>query len=149
MATNVFKKYTESLVREWDVPAATLSGAAVLEAGSLRVGVTLTARGDVTASQTLPDGTTRSGIPAGGIGNRSTGATVAVDGSWIFTVATVANGSTAVGGAGTDKGTAVYAIVASGVITGLTLVSTDNTFFGRIDDGTIVGGKAPVQIGIS
>jgi len=145
MATNMFKKFTESLNREWDVPVGTLSGALVVEAGSLRVGVTVTGRGDSTTSKTLADGTVLSGIPAGGVGNRPTGAVVAVDGSWLFPVATVANGATSVNGTGTKKGVPVYRITATGL---LTLVATGNTFVGRIDDGTIVGGVAPIQIGI-
>lgn len=146
MATNMFKKYTESLVREWDVPAGPLSGTVVIEANSNRVGITITGRGDATKSVTLPDGTVLSGIPAGGIGNRPTGATVAVDGSWLLPVATVVNGSTAQGGAGTKKGVAVYRVTADGTYS---LVSTGGVLIGRIDDGTIVGGVAPVQIGIS
>lgn len=145
MATNMFKKYSENLVREWDVPAGTASGTLVIHAVSNRVGVTLTGRGDTTKSQTLADGTVLSNIPAGGIGVRSTGATVAVDGSWLFPIATVANGSTAVGGTGTPAGTPVYRISASGL---LTLVATGNTYVGRVDDSTIKNGIAPIQIGI-
>lgn len=146
MATNMFKKYTESLVREWDVPVGTRSGVVVLEIGSNRVGVTITARGDVTISETLADGTIRSGISVGGVGNRPTGATVAVDGSWLLLVATAVNGTTAIPGAGTDKGTAVYRVTADGTYS---LVAAGGVFIGRIDDGTIVLGIAPVQIGIA
>ena len=144
MATNMFKKYTESLVREWVVPVGTASGTLVQHAVSNRIGVTITGRGDLTKSQTNPDGTVLSGIPADGIGNKDTAATVAVDGSWLFPIATVVNGET-VAGAGTPAGTAVYRIIASGL---LTLVVGTNVYVGRIDDGNIVGGIAPVQIGI-
>lgn len=146
MAKNMFKKYTENLVREWDVPVGTASGAIVVDEVSGRVGVTITGRGDLTRSEELPNGQTLSGIPAGGVGNRPTGATVAVDGSWLFPVAGIANGSTAVGGTGTRAGTEVFLIVATKA---LTLVEGDNVSVGRIDDGTIVGGTAPIQIGIA
>lgn len=144
MATNMHKKYTESKTREWIVPAGTRSGDLVVNAQSGQVGVALTDRGGSTKSVTLPDGTTLSGIPSGGVGNKVGGAVVAVDGSWRFAVAGVTNGETGAGGAGTDEGTEVYRIAASGA---LTLTATGNTYVGVIDDGNIVGGVAPILIG--
>lgn len=145
MAKNMYKKYTEAKTREWIVPTGTRSGDVVINAQSGQVGVALTDRGGSTKTQTLPDGTTISGIPTGGVGNRVGGAVVAVDGSWILTVAGVTNGDTGAGGAGTDEGTEVYRIAANGTYT---LTATGNTFIGVIDDGQIVGGKAPVLIGV-
>jgi hypothetical protein len=144
MATNMYRKYTEAKTEEWVVPAGTLSGTVVIEPVSARVGVTLTGRGDVTRSETLPDGTVLSGIPAGGIGNKPTAATVAVDGSFLFPVAGVTAGET-VAGTGTAKGTPVYRVTANGT---LSLTNTAATYVGRIDDCNIVGTRAAVLIGV-
>jgi len=148
MAANMFRKYTENQTREILVATGTLAGVPVLEPVSLRPAFTLTAAGDATGSRTLADGTTQSGIPIGGIGNQDLGAVVAFDGTFLYAVTGVTAGETIPGGAGTDKGTAVYAVVSSGVITSLTLTSSGNTLFGRIDDGRIVGTTSPVQIGV-
>jgi hypothetical protein len=145
VATNMYKKYTESKTREWAVPSGTQAGTLVVNAVSGQVGVTLTARGDATRAAGIP-GVTGGTIPNGGIGNRAGGAVVAVDGSWLFTVAGVTNGDTGAGGAGTDEGTRVYRIAANG---NLTTTSTSNTLVGVIDDGVIVGGVAPVKIGVT
>lgn len=145
MATNMFKKYTESKVEEWVVPTNTQSGTLVIEATSNRVGVTLTGSGDATRSETLADGTVLSGIKAGGVGNKPLGASVATDGSWLFPVAGAVAGET-VSGTGTAKGTAVYRITASG---DLTLTEGTNVLVGRIDDCNIVGTRAAIQIGLS
>ena len=144
MATNMFKKYTEAKTREWVVASGTLSGALVIQANSGRVGVTLTARGDSTKSQTLPDGTTISGINIGGVGNKPNTATVAVDGSWLFAVAGVTNGDTTGAEAvATPAGTKVYRTSAGA----LNLTVTGNTLIGYVDDGFIVGGVVPILIG--
>jgi len=144
MATNMFKKYTEAKTREWVVASGTLSGALVIQANSGRVGVTLTARGDSTKSQTLPDGTTITGINIGGVGNKPNTATVAVDGSWLFAVAGVTNGDTTGAEAvATPAGTKVYRTSAGA----LNLTVTGNTLIGYVDDGFIVGGVVPILIG--
>ena len=149
MAKNMFKKYTESLTREWAVASGTGSGELVLNAVSGEVGVTITARGDHTRSVTLPDGTTLSGVKDGGVGNRPGGAVVAVDGSWLFEVDGVTDGDTGAGGDGTDEGTLVYVDAAGALTTAADDgAGTDNTFVGVIDDGVIVGGVAPVKIGV-
>lgn len=144
MATNMYKKYTEAKTREWAVASGTQAGTLVINAQSGQVGVTLTARGDSTRNETLPGGLVVQAVPNGGVGNRPGGAVVAVDGSWLFPVAGVVNGDTGAGGTGTDEGTEVYRIAAGGA---LTLTATGNTYVGVIDDGTIVGGVAPVLIG--
>ena len=146
MALNMFKKYTESLTREWPVAADTQSGVVVIHSLSGQVGVTLTARGDSTKSQDLPGELILSGIRNGGVGNKANSATVAVDGSWLLSVTGVTAGDTnpETGTAGTPVGTAVYRDPDDGSIT---LVETDNTKIGVIDDGVIVSGVAPVLIG--
>lgn len=146
MATNMYKKYTEAKTREWIVPEGTKSGDLVINAKSGQVGVALADRGDGTRAAAIP-GVTGGTAPNGGAGFRAGGAVVAVDGSWIFTVTGATNGGTGAGEAGTDEGTKVYAVVSSGKVTSLTLTATSNTFVGVIDDGAIVGGKAPVLIG--
>lgn len=145
MATNMYKKYTESLTREWPVASGTQAGTVVLHPISNQVGVTLTARGDSTVAAGIP-GVTGGTVPNGGVGNKANSATVAVDGSWLLTVATVVNGDTnpESGSAGTPAGTAVYRTTATGLYT---LASAGGTQIGVIDDGVIVGGVAPVLIG--
>src|SRR6478735_3614481 len=146
MAANMYKKYTESLVREWAVPLGTKSGQVVVHAISGQVGVALGDRGDGTRAAGIP-GVTGGTVPNGMVGVRPGGATVAVDGSWLLTVTGVTAGDTGAGGAGTDEGTKVYAVVAGGAVTSLTLTASGNTFVGVIDDGQIIGTTAPVKIG--
>lgn len=145
MATNMFKKYTESKTREWPVAVGTQAGTVVLHPISNQVGVALTARGDSTVAAGIP-GVTGGTIPNGGAGNKANSATVAVDGSWLLTVATAVNGDTnpASGSAGTPAGTAVYRTTATGVYT---LSATGGVKIGVVDDGVIVGGVVPVIIG--
>lgn len=142
MATNMYKKYTESKTREWAVPSGTQAGTVVINAQSGQVGIMLTARGDATRAAGIP-GVTGGTVPNGGVGNKPGGATVAVDGSWLLTVAGVTDGETGPGGAGTDEGTEVYR-ASDGTYS---LTATNNTLIGVIDDGVIVGGVAPVLIG--
>lgn len=146
MATNMYKKYTESKTREWPVASGTQAGTVVLHPISNQVGITLTARGDSTTAANIP-GVTGGTIPNGGAGNKANSATVAVDGSWLLTVATVVNGDSnpETGSAGTPAGTPVYRLNASPNT--ITLASASATKIGVIDDGVIVGGVAPVLIG--
>ena len=144
MALNMFKKYSENLTREWKVASGTLAGALVVDANSGQVGVTLTARGDTTATKTLPDGSSIT-YAIGGAGNKPNCATVAVDGTWLFPVTGVTAGDTnAATGGGTARGTKVYRVAADGT---LTLTATSNTLVGIVDDGYIVGTSTPFQIG--
>lgn len=143
MAENMYKKYTESLTREWAVPSGTQSGDVVINAQSGQVGVALGDRGDGTRPANIP-GVTGGTVANGMVGVRPGGAVVAVDGSWLLTVAGVTNGDTGAGGAGTDEGTEVYRVAADGTYT---TTASGNTFIGVIDDGVIVGGVAPVKIG--
>lgn len=136
MATNMFKKYTESKTREWAVPAGTKSGDMVVHAISGQVGVALTSRGDSTIAANIPNG---------GVGNKSNSATVAVDGTWLFNVPGTTDGDTnpETGTAGTAAGTKVYRTSAGA----LTLTESTNTLVGVIDDGVIVNKVAPILIG--
>lgn len=144
MATTMYKKYTEGKTREWAVPAGTRGGDVVINAQSGQVGVALVDRGDGTRPAGIP-GVTGGTVPNGGVGNKPGGATVAVDGSWLLTVAGVTDGETGPGGAGTDEGTEVYRLTASPNT--ISLTATGGTLIGVIDDGVIVGGVAPVLIG--
>jgi hypothetical protein len=142
MATNLYKKYTESLTEEWVVPTGTGSGVLVINAQSSRPGVTLTARGDHTRSYTLPGGEVISGIQDGGVGNKNTAAVVAVDGAWLFPVTGAVAGET-VAGAGTPQGTKVYR-TSGGT---LTLTATGNALIGEVADGRIIGTTTPIWVG--
>lgn len=140
MSVNMYKEYTRSKTREWNVGSNVQPGVLVIV--NDQIGVTLTASGGTTATTNLPGGGTWT-HNIGGVGNKTNAATVATDGTWLFTVAGVADGET-VGGTGTAKGTKVYRVSADGT---LTLTASTNTLVGTIDDGVIVGGVAPVQIG--
>lgn len=146
MTTNMFRKYTEAKTEEWAVPTDTKSGTLVLQDNSGRVGVTLTGSGDATKSQTLPNGQTLSGIPDGGIGNKPLGATVAVDGSWLFDVTGAAAGET-VSGTGTAAGTKVYRVASTGALTLTAGSAPANALVGFVDDCNIVGTRAAILIG--
>lgn len=144
MATNMYKKYTESKTREWPVAVGTVAGTVVLHPISSQVGITLTARGDVTGAASIP-GVTGGTVPIGGVGNRAHEATVAVDGSWILSVVGVTAGDTNTASAtGTASGTAVYRVTADGTIS---LTSAGGVKIGVVDDGVIVGLKTPVLLG--
>jgi len=140
MAVNMFKKYTESLTREWEVPEGTRSGDYVVNAESGQVGVALTDRGDATGPANIP-GVTGGTVPTGGVGNKPTGAVVAVDGSWRFTIDGADDGET-VAGEGTAAGTPVFAGADAQTVA---LAGDDQ--IGIIDDGRIVNGVGPVLIG--
>lgn len=140
MATNMHKKYTESLTRQWEVPEGTRSGDYVIHEESGQVGVALTDRGDATGPAGIA-GVTGGTVPTGGVGNKPTGAVVAVDGSWRFTIEGADDGET-VAGEGTTAGTAVFA-----GSDGKTVSLTGTDQVGIIDDGRIVNGVGPVLIG--
>lgn len=146
MAKNMFKKYTESLTREIEVGADVPGGTVVLD--GVRPAITLAASGgsSVTETTNLPGNITSVTRTVGGAGYREDCADVAYDGSWLLPVTGVTNGATVPdSGAGTSQGTAVYRTTADGAIT---LTSAGGTKIGEIDDCTIVGGIAAVQIGV-
>ncbi len=140
MAANIFKKYTESKTREWEVPEGTESGDYVIHDISGQVGVALTSRGDATRAAGIP-GVTGGTVPNGGVGNKETAATVAVDGSFLFNITGADDGET-VAGTGTAAGTTVYA----GADAQTVALSGDDEI-GVIDDGAIVDGVGPILIG--
>lgn len=156
MATNMFKKYDEAKTREWDVVAAQLPAAATpVASGTLikhnlsgEIGVTLTASGAATRAAGVP-GVTGGTQPNGGASNKANGAVVAVDGSWLFSVAGVTAGDTTLPsgapGRGTPSGTPVFQNNTTGA---LTLVATSSTRIGVVDDGVIVGLITPIKIGV-
>ncbi len=72
--------YNQEKTREWQVPAGTPQGAAIVSASN-QPAVTLTPRGDSTATITLGSAYTLT-YPNGAPGQRSDSATVATDGSW-------------------------------------------------------------------
>jgi hypothetical protein len=156
MATNMYKKYDESKTREWDVVASQLPAAAtpvpggtlIKHALSGQIGVTLTASGAATRAAGIP-GVTGGTIANGGVGNKANGAVVAVDGTWLFSVAAVTAGDTTLPsgapGRGTPSGTPVFQNNTTGA---LTLVATSSTRIGVVDDGVIVGLITPIKIGV-
>lgn len=148
MATNMHRKYTESKVEEWAVPAGTVSGDLVRHAVTGKAGVALTGRGDSVKDVPLPSGQTLSGVPNGGLFNKPTTSVVATDGSFRFEVEGVTAGET-VAGTGTPQGTPVY-VTEAGVKT-LTEGDEDapTTLIGRVDDCNIVGTRVAIQIGVS
>lgn len=108
----------------WTVTSEVAVGTALVSAGG-RPGVAYTNSGGHTGSQAIGDSTI-SGFPDGGVGLDALEVSVAVDGTYEFPV-TGASSST-------PNGTLVYAVVASGRITSLTLTSTSNTLFGSINN---------------
>lgn len=145
MATNMFKKYTESLTREVEVGANVPGGSAVIADG--QPAVTLAASGGSTRTVTLANGDTLTQADKGGVGYRENCAVVAFDGTWLLEVDGATDGPTVPDSAsGSNRGTAVYRVAADGT---LTTTAGSNTYFGKIDDGTIVDGVAPVQIGVA
>jgi hypothetical protein len=152
----MYKKYTESKTREWDVVASQLPAASTAVAPGVvikhiisgEIGITLTGSGAYTVAAGIP-GVTGGTIPAGGIGNKPNGAVVAVDGSWLLSVTGVTAGDTTLpsgaSGRGTPSGTKVYQHNTTGAIS---LTATTATQIGVVDDGVIVGLVTPVKIGV-
>lgn len=156
MANNMFKKYTESKTRQWDVVASQLpassnpvqAGVVIKHIISGEIGITLTASGASTAAVGIP-GVNGGTIPNGGVGNKPNGAVVAVDGTWLLSVTGVTAGDTTLPsgatGRGTPSGTVVYQHNTTGAIS---LTSGSGTRIGVIDDGVIIGLVSPVKIGV-
>lgn len=117
---------TDGLREIWPVATEVAVGTALLSAGG-KAGVAYTNSGGHTrsdANSAAPS--TISGIPDGGVGLDALQCSVSTDGSYEFPVATATPA--------TPNGTSVYAVVASGRITGLTLVSTSNTLWGTVNN---------------
>ena len=130
--------YTDSLTREWPVASGTVKGTAVLDPAGHQPGVTLTPRGDSTATATLAGGYSIT-YDNGAVSQRSDSATVATDGTWSGPV-TGATSSTA-------KGTKVYYVTADG---SLTLTAGSNVYFGVVDTypGKGSASATAVKIGV-
>lgn len=135
---------TDSRREVWDLTnfenAEVAVGTALVNNG--RAGVAYTASGGSTASESI-GGMTISGIANGGVGLGALEASVATDGTYEFPVT----------GAGptTDNGVLVYAVVASGKITSLTLTVGTNTLWGVVNnpkDYVAASGVACVKIGV-
>jgi len=132
---------TDGLREVWTLTAEVAVGTALIN--GTRAGVAYAPSGGSTRSQTIGE-VTISGIGIGGIGLDALEASVSTDGSYEFPVATAV--------AATGNGTAVYAVIATGRITGLTLVLTGNTFFGVVNNPQdyvpSAAGIACVKIGV-
>lgn len=143
MATNAVFPYTETATEIWTFAATTAPGVAVVGGvAGAQPGVTLTGTGDYTKSQVVGPYTI-SGIPAGGVSLAPKDASVATDGTWEFPVT---GGLTT-----TPQNTLVYAVVSSGVVTGLTLTASTNKPYGKVNytrDYVKTAGVLPVKIGV-
>lgn len=131
--------YNEEKVREWPVPSGTAKGTAILSASN-QPGVTITPRGDSTATKSLGSAGNAYSItyPNGAVGQRSDSASVAVDGTWAGPVV----GATS----STPRNTLVY-IDSTGA---LTLTASGNTKFGVVDayPGKASASDTAVKIGV-
>lgn len=133
---------TGALREVWPVTTEVAVGTALLN--GIRAGVAYTASGGfVRADAVTGAPVTYSGIPSGGIGLDALKASVATDGSYEFPVAGAV--------VGTANGVSVYAVVASGKVTGLTLTLGTNTLWGVVNNPTdyvAASGVACVKIGV-
>jgi len=105
-------------------------------------GLTSTGTGDFTASETFGP-YTLSGIPNGSVGLAAKEVAVYVDGTFALPVT---GGLTT-----TAQNVVVYAVVAAGAITSLTLTVGTNKVYGKVNyskDFIRVAGTLPVQIGV-
>lgn len=144
MAVNMHKKYTEGKTRQWEVPVGTRGGDYVINTESGQVGVALADAGGSSGPANIA-GVTGGTVPTGGVGYKTPGAVVAVDGTWRWTITGAANGETVLG-TGTPVGTPVFQGADARTVTLTGTVGTD-VLIGTIDDGNIVNGVGPVLIG--
>lgn len=124
----------------WPVTVEVAVGTALLN--GIRPGVAYTHSGGHVGSVTR-GAYTISGIPDGGPGLDLLKVSAATDGTYEFPV----TGATAA----TANGTSVYAVVAAGRVTGLTLTVTGNSYFGVVNnpqDYAPAAGIACVKIGV-
>lgn len=153
MPKNMVYKYDEKKTRTRVLSASVLDGTPVLDPGDLRPAIAFTNSGDITKTLTTADIPLGGGVSQliyadGGVGLSGHETVLAYDGTWELTV--VSTGTTPAP-TSTAQGTKVYAIVSGTAITGLTLVSTSNTFYGTVDypypDYTKRAGTLPVRVG--
>jgi len=131
---------TDALREIWAVEDEVAAGTALLN--GTRAGVTYTPSGGHTISKTVGPYTI-SGVPDGGESLSDLEVSIATDGSYEFAI----TGATS----GTANGTRVYAVVAAGLITSLTLTSTSNTLWGVVNnpsDYDAAGAVSCVKIGV-
>lgn len=152
MPKNMIYKYDEKKTRVRTLTASVFDGTPVLDPGDLRPAIAFTNSGDITKTVTTSDIPLGGGVSSltyadGGVGLSGHDTVLAYDGTWGLTV--VSTGTTPAPTT-TAQGTKVYAIVSGTVITGLTLVSSGNTFYGTVDypfDYTKIAGILPVRVG--
>lgn len=116
---------TDALREVWPVLAEVAAGTALIT-GTDHVGVAYTNSGAHLSTVTSVAGMAVTGIMDGGIGLDALECSVAVDGTFEFAV-TGASSATA-------NGTIVYAVVATGRITSLTLTVSTNVRFGVVNN---------------
>lgn len=136
MATNLVYRNTDSQNRVEDLGKTLAPGTPALSLAGLPV-VAVTGSADYTRSEVLADGTTLSGIPAGGVGLVDQEVTLAFDGTWEFEV----DGATA----STAQGTEVFIDDATNELS-----LTGTVTFGYVDwspDYDRTRGLTPVRIG--
>lgn len=131
---------TDALRTIWDVVTEVAVGTALIN--NDRPGVAYTPSGGFTGSTTI-GGVTISGIAQGGASLKPLEVSVATDGSYEFPI----TGATAA----TANGTNVYAVVATGRVTELTLTLGTNKLFGVVNnpaDYDATGAVSCVKIGV-
>lgn len=132
---------TDALREIWKLTAEVAVGTALINGD--RAGVAYTPSGGHLAAAKVVGPITVSGFPDGGVGLDALEASVAIDGTYEFPV-TGADATTA-------NGTKVYATVATGRITALTLTASGNSYFGVINnpkDYVGAAGAICVKIGV-
>lgn len=131
---------TDGLREVWPVATEVAAGTALIN--GTRAGVAYVASGGYTSSAVVGPYTI-SGIPSGGESLDALKASVSTDGTYQFPVTGASSSTT--------NGTLVYAVVASGRITGLTLTASTNSLFGVVNnpsDYVAVGTSVCVKIGV-
>lgn len=140
MALNMLYKYSSAKTQTWPVPSGTVAGQPVVSITN-EPGVALTSRGDARLTVGAAPGTVIT-EPGGGVGNITTEATVARDGTFILPVTGVTSS--------TPKNTQVYAIVSAGAVTSLTLTVGSNPLFGKVVSalGQASASAVAVEVGV-
>ena len=140
MALNMLYKYSPVKTQSWPVPSGTTSGSPVVSITN-EPGVALTSRGDTRLTIGSSTGTQIT-EPGGGVGNITTEAVVARDGTFVLPVTGLTSA--------TPKNTPVYAVVASGAVTSLTLTASGNSLFGKVVSalGQASAAACAVEIGV-
>lgn len=115
---------TDALREIWDVTSEVAVGTALIN--GTRAGVAYTPSGGHVAAPKTVGPVTVSGFADGGVGLDALKVSVATDGSYEFPV----TGATV----NTKNGTAVYAIVDTGKVTGLTTTATGNSLWGVVNN---------------